>query len=176
MTDTPTVHPKVTLTTSKGAITLSLFPDKAPETVANFLRYVDEGFFNGTIFHRVIKNFMIQGGGFTRDMKQKTTRPPVRNEAKNGLKNKRGSIAMARTNVVDSATAQFFINVVDNGFLDFRSADPQGYGYCVFGEVASGLDVLDAIRHVKTGSRGGFEDVPLEVVEILEAARVEPAP
>ena len=176
MTDTQPVQPKVTLKTSKGDIVIRLFPESAPETVANFLRYVDEGFFNGTIFHRVIKTFMIQGGGFTRDMRQKDTRPPIRNEAENGLKNRRGTIAMARTNLVDSATAQFFINVVDNGFLDFRSPDPQGFGYCVFGEVASGMDVVNAIRDVKTGSRGGFEDVPLETVEILEAARVTPAP
>lgn len=172
MTDPKIANPTVTLKTGKGTVTLKLFADKAPLTVANFLKYVDEGFYNGTIFHRVIEGFMIQGGGFTKDMKQKATRPPVRNEAKNGLKNRRGTIAMARTSVVDSATAQFFINTVDNGFLDYRTPDPQGFGYCVFGEVVSGMDAVDAIRKVKTGA----QDVPLETIEILEAARIEVAP
>lgn len=172
MSEPKTENPLVTIKTSKGAITLRLFADKAPLTVANFLSYVDDGFYKGTIFHRVIEGFMIQGGGFTKDMKQKSTRPPVRNEAKNGLKNKRGTIAMARTSVVDSATAQFFINTVDNDFLDFRSPDTQGFGYCVFGEVTSGLDAVDAIRKVKTGQ----QDVPRETVEILDVTRGEAAP
>ncbi len=172
MTDPKTANPSVTLKTSLGSITLKLFADKAPLTVANFLRYVDDGFYTGTVFHRVIEGFMIQGGGFTTDMKQKDTRAPVRNEAKNGLKNKRGTIAMARTNVVDSATAQFFINVVDNAFLDFKTPDAQGFGYCVFGEVTAGLDTVDAIRKVKTAQ----QDVPRETVEILDARRVEVAP
>lgn len=172
MTESKTENPLVTIKTSKGAITLRLFADKAPLTVANFLSYVDDGFYKGTIFHRVIESFMIQGGGFTKEMKQKSTRPPVRNEAKNGLKNKRGTIAMARTSVVDSATAQFFINVVDNDFLDFRSPDTQGFGYCVFGEVTSGLEAVDAIRTVKTGQ----QDVPRETVEILDVTRGVAAP
>jgi cyclophilin family peptidyl-prolyl cis-trans isomerase len=173
MSDPKPANPTVLLKTNKGDITLRLFADKAPVTVANFLRYVDEGFFNGTIFHRVIDGFMIQGGGFTRDMKQKATHNTIRNEAQNGLKNSRGTIAMARTNVVDSATAQFFINVADNAFLDFKSADSQGFGYCVFGEVTSGMETVDAIRKVKTGTKSGFQDVPVEAVEITEAQRTD---
>ena len=157
----------VILKTSKGDITLELYPDKAPLTVANFLRYVDAGFYNGTIFHRVINGFMIQGGGFTRDMQQKSTQEPIKNEAANGLKNTRGTIAMARTSVPDSATAQFFINVVDNGFLDFKSPDPRGIGYCVFGRVVSGMEAVDAIKSVRTAA----QDVPVETVEIISAAR-----
>jgi cyclophilin family peptidyl-prolyl cis-trans isomerase len=172
MSEAKSVNPHVKIKTSKGDIKVRLFADKAPLTVANFLAYVDEGFYNGTIFHRVIETFMIQGGGFTKDMKQKKTRPPVSNEAKNGLKNKRGTLAMARTNVVDSATAQFFVNVVDNAFLDFKSDDPQGYGYCVFGEVISGLETVDAVRKVKTGQ----QDVPRETIEILEVTREEVIP
>ena len=164
---------KVLIKTSKGDITVALDAEKAPLTVANFLSYVDEGFYAGTIFHRVIDGFMIQGGGFTRGMEQKPTHAPVKNEAANGLKNKRGTIAMARTSVVDSATAQFFINVVDNGFLDFRAPTPQGFGYCVFGEVVDGMDAVDAIRAVKTGRAGYMTDVPVEPVEILSVTRVE---
>lgn len=164
---------KVLIKTNKGDITIALDAAKAPLTVANFLQYVDDGFYAGTIFHRVIDGFMIQGGGFTRDMVQKPTRSPVKNEAANGLKNKRGTIAMARTSVVDSATAQFFINVVDNGFLDFRSPTPQGFGYCVFGEVVDGMDAVDAIRTVKTGRSGYMTDVPVEPVEIISVTRVE---
>jgi cyclophilin family peptidyl-prolyl cis-trans isomerase len=171
----PTVNPTVIMKTSKGDLTIRLFGDKAPVTVANFLRYVDEGFYNGTIFHRVIDGFMLQGGGFGKDMKQKETHAPIRNEAKNGLKNGRGTLAMARTNVVDSATAQFFINVVDNAFLDHKTPDAQGFGYCVFGEVTAGLETVDAIRKVRTGNKGGFQDVPVETVEILEVRRTEPA-
>ena len=167
--------PAVTITTSKGSFTLALFPDKAPDTVANFLRYVDDGHYDGTVFHRVIDNFMIQGGGLTRDMKTKNSRPPIRNEAQNGLKNRRGTIAMARTGEVDSATSQFFINVADNAFLDFRSPDPRGFGYCVFGQVTAGMEVVDAIRSVATGNRGPYDDVPLEPIEILSVTRTDPA-
>ena len=143
-----------------GSITLSLDDEKAPATVANFVRYASEGHYDGTIFHRVIDGFMIQGGGFTRDMNQKKTHEPVRNEAMNGLKNRRGTIAMARTMVVDSATSQFFINLVDNDFLDFQSPTPQGFGYAVFGKVVSGMEVVDAIAKVKTGSAGAHQNVP----------------
>ncbi|MBR6021220.1 MAG: peptidyl-prolyl cis-trans isomerase [Kiritimatiellae bacterium] len=159
----------VVIKTSKGDIRVRLDMDKAPITVQNFLSYVDEGFYAGTTFHRVIDGFMIQGGGIDREMRQKPTHRPIKNEAANGLKNKRGTIAMARTSVVDSATSQFFINVVDNGFLDFRAPTPQGYGYCVFGEVVEGMDVVDAIKGVRTGPG----DVPLETVEILGAERCE---
>ena len=143
-----------------GVITLELDADKAPATVDNFAQYAKDGHYDGTIFHRVIDGFMIQGGGFTRDMNQKKTREPVRNEAMNGLKNRRGTIAMARTMVVDSATSQFFINLVDNEFLDFQSPTPQGFGYAVFGNVTSGMEVVDAIAKVKTGSAGPHQNVP----------------
>ena len=143
-----------------GTITLELDEAKAPATVANFAQYAKDGHYDGTIFHRVIDGFMVQGGGFTRDMNQKKTREPVRNEAMNGLKNKRGTIAMARTMVVDSATSQFFINLVDNDFLDFQSPTPQGFGYAVFGKVVSGMEVVDAIAKVKTGSAGPHQNVP----------------
>ena len=161
----------VIIKTNKGDISIKLFNDKAPVTVENFLKYVDSGHFANTIFHRVISNFMIQGGGFTPDMQQKPTLAPIKNEAKNGLSNKRGTIAMARTSVVNSATAQFFINVVDNKFLDFQSEDPSGYGYCVFGEVVDGLAVVDAIRNVRTGHNGPHSDVPVEPVVIREVIR-----
>jgi peptidyl-prolyl cis-trans isomerase B (cyclophilin B) len=161
----------VIINTSLGEIHVKLAADKAPLTVANFLAYVDDGFYNGTIFHRVIDGFMIQGGGFEPNMRQKPTRAPVKNEAANGLHNKRGTIAMARTPVVDSATAQFFINVKDNGFLDFRSPDPQGFGYCVFGEVVAGMDVVDKIKAVRTGTKAGMTDVPLDTVQILSVTR-----
>jgi cyclophilin family peptidyl-prolyl cis-trans isomerase len=166
--------PRVTLKTTYGDITIELYPDKAPETVANFLKYVDDGHYNGTIFHRVIDGFMIQGGGFTADMQQKPTRAPIRNEADNGLKNMRGTISMARTPDPHSATAQFFINVVDNEFLDFRSPDYSGYGYCVFGKVVAGMDVVDKIKAVPTTTRFFHENVPVEPVIIQEAVRVEP--
>ena len=143
-----------------GTITVTLDAEKAPETVANFVEYAREGFYDGTIFHRIIDGFMIQGGGFTKEMNQKETRAPIRNEAMNGLKNVRGTIAMARTMVVDSATSQFFINLVDNGFLDFTSPTPQGFGYAVFGVVTDGLDVVDAIAKVKTGFAGPHQNVP----------------
>ena len=162
---------RVIIETSKGTMEADLFEDKAPKTVANFLRYVDEKFYDGTIFHRVIQGFMIQGGGFTPDMEQKPTHEPVVNEARNRVSNERGTLAMARTQVVDSATCQFFVNHADNAFLDFRSPDPQGYGYCVFGKLVSGLDVLDAIAKEPTGNRGYHSDVPLQPVVILSVRR-----
>ncbi len=166
-------NPQVVLDTSKGKIVLELYPDKAPVTVKNFLAYVDARFYEGTIFHRVIPNFMIQGGGFTADMNQKPTNDPIQNEADNGLKNQRGTIAMARTNVPDSATSQFFINSVSNDFLNFKSKSAQGWGYAVFGKVVEGLDVVDAISAVKTGTSGRFRDVPAEPVVIKSARRAE---
>ncbi|MBK7898732.1 MAG: peptidyl-prolyl cis-trans isomerase [Azonexus sp.] len=159
----------VKFTTNLGAFTLKLDTEKAPKTVENFLAYVRDGHYDGTVFHRVIKNFMIQGGGFAPGMKQKDTKAPIDNEAANGLKNKRGTVAMARTNDPHSATAQFFINVVDNDFLDFKAPMGQGWGYCVFGEVSEGLDIVDAIRGVRTGSKGFHQDVPLEDVVIEKA-------
>ena len=161
----------IKLTTNHGIIGLELNAEKAPKTVANFLAYVEAGHYNNTVFHRVIKNFMIQGGGMEPGMKQKTCNAPVENEAGNGLKNKRGTVAMARTNDPHSATAQFFINTVDNDFLDFKAPSGQGWGYCVFGEVVEGLDVVDKIRAVKTGNKGGHQDVPTEDV-IIEKAEI----
>ena len=163
----------VIIKTSMGDIKVKLAADKAPLTTANFLAYMDAGHYNGTIFHRVIDGFMIQGGGFDRNMRQKATQAPIKNEAANGLQNKRGTLAMARTMVVDSATSQFFINVKDNAFLDFRSPDPQGFGYCVFGEVVEGMDVVDQIKRVRTGVKAGMQDVPLETVEIISVTRAE---
>lgn len=151
---------KATIETSMGTITLALNGEKSPATVANFVQYAKDGHYNGTIFHRVINGFMIQGGGFTKEMNQKPTREPIRNEAMNGLKNRRGTIAMARTMVIDSATSQFFINLVDNDFLDFTSPTPQGFGYAVFGEVIDGMAVVDAIAKVKTGFAGPHQNVP----------------
>ena len=151
---------KATIETSMGTITLALNEEKSPATVANFAQYAKDGHYDGTIFHRVIDGFMIQGGGFTKEMNQKPTREPIRNEAMNGVKNKRGTIAMARTMVVDSATSQFFINLVDNDFLDFTAPTPQGFGYAVFGEVVDGLEVVDAIGKVKTGFAGPHQNVP----------------
>lgn len=164
-------EPRVVMDTTMGRITLELFPAKAPITVKNFLRYVDAGFYSGTLFHRVIPDFMIQGGGFAKGLKEKPTYAPIRNEAGNGLRNKRGTIAMARTQVVDSATSQFFINVVDNSFLDHRDDSVQGYGYCVFGRVAAGMDVVDKIQHVPTHTVGYFQDVPIRDVVILSVKR-----
>lgn len=163
--------PMVKLTTNFGTITLELDAKAAPETVANFLQYAREGHYEGTLFHRVIDGFMIQGGGFTIDMQQKPTRAPIRNEADNGLKNGAYTIAMARTPNPDSATSQFFINVANNDFLNFREPSAQGYGYCVFGKVAEGQDVVDRIRKVRTGMRAGHQDVPVENV-IIEKAEV----
>jgi peptidyl-prolyl cis-trans isomerase B (cyclophilin B) len=161
----------VKLHTNFGAITLELDAKAAPETVANFLQYVKDGHYDGTIFHRVIDGFMIQGGGFTADMDQKPTRAQIQNEAQNGLKNVAYSIAMARTPDPHSASSQFFINVGDNAFLDFRAPTAQGYGYCVFGKVTEGQDVVDRIRKVRTGNRAGHQDVPVENV-IIERAEV----
>ncbi len=161
---------KATIETSMGTITLELDEGKAPATVANFAEYAKSGHYDGTVFHRVIDGFMIQGGGFTRDMNQKPTRAPIRNEAMNGLKNSRGTIAMARTMVVDSATSQFFINLVDNDFLDFTSPTPQGFGYAVFGRVTDGMEVVDAIAKVKTGFRGPHQNVPEEPVVIRKVS------
>jgi peptidyl-prolyl cis-trans isomerase B (cyclophilin B) len=165
--------PLVELDTSKGKIVLALYPQKAPETVKNFLGYVDAKFYDGTIFHRVIPKFMIQGGGFTADMRRKPTRQPIINEADNGLKNDRGTIAMARTSDPHSATAQFFINSVNNDFLNYRSKTSQGWGYAVFGRVIQGMKVLDAISKVRTGARGPYRDVPLETIVILKARRLK---
>jgi peptidyl-prolyl cis-trans isomerase B (cyclophilin B) len=159
----------VKLHTNFGPITLELDAQAAPETVANFLQYVKDGHYDGTIFHRVIDGFMIQGGGFTAEMDQKPTRAQIQNEAQNGLKNVAYSIAMARTPDPHSASSQFFINVGDNAFLDFRVATAQGYGYCVFGKVTEGKDVVDRIRKVRTGNRAGHQDVPVENV-IIERA------
>jgi peptidyl-prolyl cis-trans isomerase B (cyclophilin B) len=163
----------VKLHTNHGVITLALDAEKAPDTVANFLQYVRDGHYDGTIFHRVIDGFMIQGGGFTPDMAQKDTRKPVQNEGHNGLKNQAYTIAMARTPNPHSATAQFFINVSDNGFLDYVEPTAQGYGYCVFGKVVDGTDVVDRIKKVRTGSRDGHQDVPVENVVIERAEIVE---
>lgn len=164
-------NPIVVMTTSMGVIEIELYPDKAPVTVNNFLGYVDRGFYNGTIFHRVIGNFMIQGGGFMSGLKEKQTMAPIKNEADNGLSNARGTIAMARTQYINSATSQFFINVVDNKFLDFKNRTANGYGYCVFGRVIRGMDVVDKIKAVPTGTRGYFEDVPAQDVVIISVKR-----
>ena len=159
-------------TATPGVITLELDNAKAPKSAANFLNYVNKGHYDGTIFHRVIKGFMIQGGGFEPGMKQKECRAPIDNEAANGLKNKRGTIAMARTGDPHSATAQFFINVVDNDFLDFKAPSGQGWGYCVFGEVTEGMETIDAIRAVRTGNKGFHQDVPVDDVVIEKAEAV----
>jgi len=164
---------KAMMETSMGTITLELDDAKAPATVANFVQYAKEGHYEGTVFHRVIDGFMIQGGGFTKDMNQKKTREPIRNEAMNGLKNARGTIAMARTMVVDSATSQFFINLVDNAFLDFQQPTPQGFGYAVFGRVTDGMDVVDRIAKVKTGFAGPHQNVPEEPIVIRKVTVVE---
>jgi len=161
----PAVHPHVTLDTSMGKIVLELYPDKAPKTVANFLAYVKAHHYDGTIFHRVIPGFMIQGGGFTPDMTEKPTKPPGKNESSNGLSNERGTIAMARTQAVDSATAQFFINVKDNQGLDY----PKNGGYAVFGKVIEGMDVADKIVAVPTTTKGPYSDVPREPIKIVKA-------
>ena len=159
----------VKLHTNHGVITLQLDAEKAPNTVRNFLDYVNSGFYSNTVFHRVIDNFMIQGGGFEPGMKQKQTKAPIQNEAANGLRNDNYTVAMARTGDPHSATAQFFINVKNNDFLNYTAPNQQGYGYCVFGKVVEGMDVVDKIRKVKTGNRSGFQDVPLEDVIITRA-------
>ena len=163
----------IKLHTNHGVITLNLFADKAPEAVANFIQYVKEGHYDNTIFHRVISNFMIQGGGFDTDMKEKSTRSSIKNEANNGVSNKKGTIAMARTMEPHSASAQFFINVQDNDFLDHTAPTTQGWGYTVFGEVVDGLDVVEAIKGVATTSKNGHQDVPRENVIIEKAEFIE---
>lgn len=165
--------PRVQLQTSKGDMIVQLNAEKAPKTVENFLVYVKEGFYDGTVFHRVISNFMIQGGGFEPGMKQKTTHEPVENEANNGLKNNHYTLAMARTSDPHSATAQFFINVSDNDFLNFTAPTPNGWGYAVFGEVVEGTEVVDLIKGVKTGAKGFHQDVPVEDVVIEKATVIE---
>lgn len=165
--------PAVRLETSMGDIVVRLDARKAPISTANFVQYVKSGFYDGTVFHRVIKNFMIQGGGFAPDMKQKSARASIRNEADNGLKNKKYTIAMARTSEPHSASSQFFINAKDNDFLDFKSQTPQGWGYAVFGKVIKGQDVVDKIAAVKTGRKGFYDDVPMENVVIKKAVIVE---
>jgi cyclophilin family peptidyl-prolyl cis-trans isomerase len=157
--------------TSHGPFTVELFPKEAPVSVENFLRYVDDGFFDGTIFHRIVPGFVLQGGGLTADFANKKTRAPISNEAKNGLKNARGTLSMARTSDINSATSQFFVNLVDNAFLDHGTRD---YGYAVFGRVSDGMDVIDKIARVKTGRRSGYTDAPLEDAIILSAKRLEP--
>jgi cyclophilin family peptidyl-prolyl cis-trans isomerase len=167
-------NPTVLISTSLGDITVELYNDRAPVSVQNFLQYVNEGFYPGTIFHRVISGFMIQGGGFTTDMVEKPTRPPIRNEATNGLTNVRGTLAMARTEALRSATAQFFINIADNRVkLDHHGFSPEDFGYAVFGRVLSGLEVCDRIAAVKTRTNGPHEDVPVEPV-VIKAVRVMP--
>jgi len=166
--------PVVILKTSVGEIEIELYPDKAPETVKNFLAYVDDGFYDGTIFHRVIKDFMIQGGGFDGGRQKKPTRSPIKNEANNGLKNEVGTVAMARTSVPDSATSQFFINVENNTFLDYREPTPEGYGYAVFGRVTRGMDVVEKIENAETEDGGGaFRNIPKSPV-VIESARRKP--
>jgi len=163
----------VIIETSYGDITVELNDEKAPQSVTNFLAYVDSQHYSDTIFHRVIKDFMIQGGNFTTDMTPKTTRAPIKNEANNGLRNLRGTIAMARTSVVDSATSQFFINLKDNGFLDHKNSSPQGYGYAVFGKVVKGMDVVDKIGSTRTHNFRRFQDVPVEPVVIRSIKRTK---
>jgi len=160
---------KVKLTTSMGPIVIELNKEKAPVSTENFIKYVESGHYNGTIFHRVIGNFMVQGGGFTKDMQQKPTNPPIKNESTNGLKNDVYTVAMARTNVRDSATSQFFINVKDNAFLNYSGENPQGYGYAVFGKVVEGQDTVDKIKAVPTGTQRGMGDVPNTPVVIEKA-------
>ena len=165
---------KVLLETSMGNVTLELDEEKAPVSTKNFLAYVEADHYSGTLFHRVIKGFMVQGGGYDKELKKKPTQAPIANEADNGLKNVRGSVAMARTSDVESATSQFFINVVDNGFLDHREKSDTGYGYAVFGQVVEGMEVVDEIREVPTGSKGAFaKDCPLTDVEILSAKLID---
>lgn len=164
--------PRVAFETSLGRFVVEVDSAKAPKSAENFLTYVKSGFYDGTVFHRVISGFMVQGGGFTADMKQKTPQAPIVNEADNGLKNRRGTLAMARTQDPGSATSQFFVNLVDNGFLDHTGKNPRGWGYAVFAQVVEGMDVVDKIAKVKTGSRGQFADVPVETVEVRKATIV----
>ena len=167
-------HPQVAVKTSMGEIVLELDRKRAPITVENFLQYAKDGFYNGTLFHRVIPDFMIQGGGMEPGMKKKPTRDPIRNEAANGLKNTTGTIAMARTSVVDSATAQFFINCKDNSFLDHRDTSSRGFGYAVFGKVVKGMDVVRKIEKAPTGTKGSYRDVPVEDITIVSVEILKP--
>jgi peptidyl-prolyl cis-trans isomerase B (cyclophilin B) len=166
-------NPMVLMETTEGAIIIELWADKAPATVENFLRYVDEGFYDGTIFHRVIDNFMIQGGGITADMTPKKGHNPIINEARSDLKNDRGTIAMARTGEIHSATSQFFINVQDNDFLNHRDDTPRGFGYAVFGRVVEGMEVVDKIKSAKTSTYGPYQDVPVQPVVIKSVKRLQ---
>jgi len=166
-------NPKVLIKTTKGNITVELYPDKAPLSVQNFLSYVDEKFYDGTIFHRVIKGFMIQAGGFSANLVEKPGKPPIKNEADNGLKNKRGTIALGRTPEVHSATCHFYINHVDNPGLDHRNNTPEGFGYAVFGKVIKGMDVVDAIANAKTMVKGNDADVPRETITIISIRRIQ---
>lgn len=168
-----TQNPRVQMDTSKGVVIIELDAKAAPATVANFIVYVKSGLYDGTIFHRVIKNFMIQGGGFSKEMMQKETRAPIQNEADNGLKNATGTIAMARTSAPHSATSQFFINVKDNTMLNHTAKSPRGWGYCVFGKVIKGMDVVHAIENVPTGIKSGHRDVPVEPVEIKKVVLIK---
>ena len=165
--------PQVLIETSEGTIVLELYPDKAPKTVENFLKYVNEGFYDDTIFHRVIPGFMVQGGGFTEDFEKKITHAPITNEADNGLRNRIGTVAMARTNDPHSATAQFFINVAQNTFLDYREKTSRAWGYAVFGKVTSGMKTVNKIRMVKTGFKNGMKDVPTKTVKIIKARQIK---
>ena len=165
-------HPKVAIKTNLGTIEIELWEDSAPISVENFLSYVDDGFYNGTIFHRVIKDFMIQGGGFDENMSEQLTEPPIKNEATNRVPNNRGTLALARTGVVDSATSQFFINLKDNDFLNHSSPTPQGFGYCVFGTVTSGMDIVDMIAEAATGNHGHHGDVPIDPIIMETVSRI----
>jgi cyclophilin family peptidyl-prolyl cis-trans isomerase len=168
----PGDDPAVVIETSMGNITMEVYPDRAPKSVENFLAYVKAGFYEGTVFHRVIRGFMIQGGGLTADLQRKSTRAPVENEASNGLKNERGTVAMARLADIHSATAQFFINTGNNRALDHKGMSASDYGYCVFGKVTEGMDVVDAIEKVKTGTKNGYKNVPVEPV-IIKSVRLK---
>ncbi len=165
-------NPIVEFETNQGNFKIELYPEKAPKTVSNFLYYVDNGFYKETIFHRVISNFMIQGGGFTREMVEKKTQPPIVNESNNGLVNNAGTVSMARTNDPNSATAQFFINLIDNNFLNYTSPEPSSVGYCVFGKIIEGMNVVHKIGQLPTGNSRGFSDVPMRPVIIMNAKHI----
>ena len=165
-------NPVVEIETNQGNIKIELYPEQAPKTVSNFLYYVDNGFYKETIFHRVISNFMIQGGGFTREIIEKKTQPPIINESNNGLVNSAGTVAMARTNDPNSATAQFFVNLIDNNFLNYTSPEPSSIGYCVFGKVTEGMNVVHKIGQLPTGNSRGFSDVPIRPVIIINAKHI----